>query len=153
MLIWKYLHILSMFLAVALVVGPDLLLYRTARSGEVRAIRTVFGLARPLSLAVPVAFALGLLFGFLAVFAGGFDLFAPWLVIAYVVFAIGALAGAAVVAPWQRKVAAAAATSPEGAPSPALAALLRDRKPTYAMLIDFVTVVGTLFAMVMKPFS
>ena len=37
MLIFKFLHIVSMFLAVGLTVGTELLLHRVANSGDVRA--------------------------------------------------------------------------------------------------------------------
>jgi hypothetical protein len=46
-LILKFLHVGSMFLATALAVGPSVMLYLIARTGEPTAIRRAFGLATP----------------------------------------------------------------------------------------------------------
>lgn len=45
MLIIKFLHIAFMFMAVAVALGPELLLRGIGRSGDVRTIRTGYALA------------------------------------------------------------------------------------------------------------
>ena len=47
-MIWVYLHILTMFAAVGVAFGSEIVLRRTAGTGDVRSIRTAFGLATTL---------------------------------------------------------------------------------------------------------
>ena len=48
MSLFIFLHIITMFLAVAISVGPELVLHQVAQTGDVRAIRAAFGVAKPL---------------------------------------------------------------------------------------------------------
>ncbi len=52
--IFIFLHILTMFIAVALTVGSEQLLRRVAATENVAAIRTTFGAAVPLRRAIPM---------------------------------------------------------------------------------------------------
>ena len=81
MAVWRFLRIVTMILAVGVGVGAELLMHRVARTGDVRVIRSVFGLARPIQRAVPLLFLIGLGFGLVAVAAGSFDFLARWLII------------------------------------------------------------------------
>lgn len=83
MLIFKALHILSMFSAVTILVGEALFYARAIGRRDVAAlaaVRRVMG-GRPV---VGVAFLMGgIAFGLLTALTGGFDFFAGWLIAAY----------------------------------------------------------------------
>src|SRR5680860_1554432 len=97
---FKYLHIASMFFAVALAVSGELVLRAVANSGEVVAIRTVTARVRPLANISTALFLTGVGFGIVAALAGQIDLLAPWLILAYVAF-VGAMAlGITISDPW-----------------------------------------------------
>jgi uncharacterized membrane protein len=152
LIIFKYLHILSMFSAVGLVVGTDLLLHRVADSADVRAIRTTFALFKPINSAIPVMFALGLIFGLITAFTGQMNFLAPWLILSYIVFgltfAVGGIAGR-----WTANMAEAAAASPDDGPSADLTALINQRAPRVTSYLGFLAVIVIVFLMVVKPFS
>ena len=88
---FKYLHIASMFFAVALAVSGELVLRAVANSGEVVAIRTVTARVRPLANISTALFLAGVAFGIVAALTGQIDLLATWLILAYVAF-LGAMA-------------------------------------------------------------
>ena len=83
MRIFVFLHVLTMFFAVAISGGVELFLMRIARTRDARTIRTVFELHQKLVKFVPLSFMLGLAFGVIAIFVNGFNPFAPWLLLAY----------------------------------------------------------------------
>jgi uncharacterized membrane protein len=88
MLIFKLLHILAMFAAVALLVGESTFMAIAIWRGDVRAlaaIRRVLG-GRPVVAAA--IFMVGIGFGVLTVATGGLDFFAGWLIAAYVMVVV-----------------------------------------------------------------
>ncbi len=129
MLAWVFLHLIFLFAAVAVATGTEIIMQRVVRSGDVRVIRTIFSMAKPLGIAVPVLFSIGGIFGIIAAIEIGFGLADPWLIISYVLFAIAMVVGGAVQGPWSEKVAKAAQVSPDDSPSPELQRLLRGKKP------------------------
>ena len=153
MLIFKYLHILAMFSAVGSIIGTEALLHRVARSGDVRATRTAFALARPMNVITPAVFLIGVGFGLLAAITGGIDLLAPWLLLAYLLFGIMFALGGAVQGGWVVRVAEAAAGSDPAHPSSELQRLVHDRTALTAMYVGWILLVAIIFLMVVKPFS
>lgn len=156
MLLFKYLHIVTMFSAVGIAVGSELLLHRVAASGDLVAVRVAFRMAKPLQAAIPLLFLLGLAFGLVAAVTGAFDLLAPWLLIAYAIFVVAMAIGAIVQSPWVNRVAEAASASPStsgGEPSPELTRLLHDPLPRYAMYASWLLIIAIVFVMVVKPFA
>lgn len=151
--IFKYLHIITMFSAVATSVGVEFLLHRVAASGDVRSIRNVFKLAEPFGKAVPILFIVGMLFGLTTAYFKTYNFFANWLLLAYTIFAINLVVGGAISGPWLGRTALAAADSPDDKPSPELEALIHDRNATVAMWVAIVSIISIVFVMVMKPFS
>lgn len=109
MLIFKALHILSMFAAVTLLVGEHLFYAAAVWRRDVRALAAIRRLSvRPFYLAegAPVV-AVGLLlagvvFGLLTALTGGLDLLAGWLIAAYVLMAAILVLGGS---PWVRRLA------------------------------------------------
>jgi hypothetical protein len=86
--VWKVLHIASMFLGVTLLFAYEIVFHRAAHAGRKEAIAAL-GEQRALVEGAGVAVVLlGIVFGLVTAWTGGFDLTAPWLVIAYVLVAI-----------------------------------------------------------------
>lgn len=147
-LLLKFLHVGSMFLATALAVGPSVLLYLIARSGNVDAIRRAFGHTTAVFRAGGAFYGLGLLFGFLAALDGQLDLTAGWLVTAYVfvgvliIFNLG-------FERWTRRIErvvddpAAARTD--------LHAAIAARAPVYALAGMVTLTLLIVYVMVVKP--
>lgn len=142
-----------MFTAVAVALGPELLLRSIGRSGDVRAIRTGYTLAHRLGKAIPPLFFAGLILGLLTAWSGGFNFFAPWLLIAYVLFVIATIVGARFTTPHIAQVAAIAGESPDDSPSSELATVLASNRGDALFVIDALLIVAFVFDMVIKPFS
>lgn len=151
MAVWFiFFHITMMVMGVGVSVGSELLLHRIAQTRDVRAIRTAFVLAKPLGTAPQVLFVFGMIFGLIAAFLGQFNLFAPWLLIAYVLLAIVLLVAGALIVPWSQRIAMAAASSGD-APSKELERLIKDQTARNAMWGTIGLIVLILFDMVIKP--
>jgi hypothetical protein len=151
--IFVFLHIATMFTAVAVTIGPWLLLRRVGRTGDVPAIRRTFAMALPITRFVPPLYVLGAALGVVAIFTNGFDPFQPFLLIAYALFIIATVVGAVVTEPWLKRVAQTAADSPDAAPSPELAAALGDPRMRVIDWFDPLIVLLFIFDMVVKPFG
>ena len=151
-MVWVFLHIITLFAAVAVFFGIDIILHRVARSGDVRAIRNIFGAANPLLPAAPILFVLGGIFGIVAAVDRGFRLSDTWLVIAFIIFPI-ALKPGGTVGSWARNVLQAADSSPGETPSDELKRLIHDQTATYAAWFVGLTMVIIIYVMVVKPFS
>ncbi len=152
-ILFKYLHILTMFSAVGVSFGTSILTRRVSHSGNVNAIKTVFGLAKPLGQAVPILFLIGLAFGLLTAAATPWDFFKPWLLIAYALMAIALGVSGAIVAPWSARVGKATAMNQGDTPSAELQAATADRRIDTAFWITNSVIVLLVFDMVFKPFS
>ena len=150
---FKYLHVVSMFFAVALAVSTELVLRRVATSGDAGTIRTVVPRIRPLGNISTGFFLAGVAFGIVAALTGQINLLAPWLLLSYAAFVGATVLGVLVTDPWAvRLEAAAVATAGEGSPD-ALQAVIADpvaRAGTWALML---LVAVLVFLMVVKPFA
>lgn len=151
--IFKYLHILTMFTAVAVALGPHIIMRRVSRSGNVAAIKTYFGAAKSLGPKVPMLFGIGALFGLLAVWQLGLNFLQPWLIIAYVIVLALFIIGVRLVAPWSMRVGKAAAMNQGDTPSVELQAAVADTAIDKAFWIDVIGIALVLIDMVFKPFG
>jgi hypothetical protein len=151
--IFVFLHVVTMFAAVAISIGPTLVLRRIGQSGDVPAIRRAFALSGPIVRAIPMVFGLGALLGVVAIFVNGFDPFQPFLLIAYALFIIATVVGAVITTPWFKKVTQLAAESPDAAPSPELTAALDDPRARFTDWFDPLIILAFLFDMIIKPFG
>jgi hypothetical protein len=98
MLIFKVLHILSMFAAVTLLVGESTFMAIAIWRGDVRALAAMRRLVGRRPFMSALVFLVGIGFGLLTVATGGLDFFAGWLIAAYVmVVALLAISGLPVV--------------------------------------------------------
>lgn len=151
--LFKYLHVLTMFAAVAAAFVPEIWLHVIARRGDVPGLRGYLPLTAQAGKLIPVLFVIGLVFGLLAAWAGELDFFQPWLIGAYVIFAIAMATGALVGGPWAVRMAEAASESPSDAPSPALTAAIRDQRGVISTTILMLSIIVIVFLMVAKPGS
>jgi hypothetical protein len=149
--LFKYLHILTMFAAVAAAFVPEIWLHVMARRGDVPGLRGYLPLTAQVGKLIPVLFVTGLVFGLLAAWSGELDFFQPWLIGAYVIFAIAMATGALVGGPWAGRMAEAAFESPTDAPSPALLAAIHDRRGVISTAILMTSIIVIVWLMVAKP--
>jgi hypothetical protein len=146
------LHVTLMFAATALAQGPAFLLWRAMRRGDVLAMRGVVDMFQGAGVLVGPLYGLGVVVGLIAVFVGGFDPFAPWLLIAYVLTIIAFVTPQLVTVPRMIRVGAAAHDSPVDAPSPELRTAI-SHATTPVFWVDAVLIVLFIIDMVVKPFS
>lgn len=149
--LFKYLHVLTMFFAVAAALLPEVVLHVIARRGDVAGLRGFLPVAEKAGKATAPIFLLGLAFGLVAALAGQFDLLRPWLLASYVVFAVAMATGALVSGPWAQRVGKAAFASPTDAPSAELQAAVHDRRGVIASAVLMTAIVVIIFLMVAKP--
>jgi predicted integral membrane protein DUF2269 len=150
---FKYLHIVSMFFAVALAVSTEIVLRRVAASGDPVAIRTVVERLRPLGNVATLLFVAGVAFGIVAALTGQINLLAPWLLLAYVAFVAATLIGIFVTDPWTRRLEAAAVATTEGGTADALQDVLADPVARAATWTLMALIAVLVFLMVVKPFA
>jgi len=89
MLIFKALHILSMFSAVALLIGEEVFIALAIWRRDVRGLAAIHRLSgrRVLTYAGAITFMAGIVFGLLTAATGDLDFFSGWLIAAYVLVA------------------------------------------------------------------
>lgn len=144
MFVVLFLHIALMIAAVALTVGPAAVLvvaHRTGRLAEVGPPVARLGVSR---LAVPL-FVLGGLFGLATAFAFGYSLTAPWLLLAYIGFAVAVVVGVRVSAPVAGRLAVAKTGPGE------LASI--GRAVELDLLVNSIILAVLVADMVLKPLS
>ena len=144
-----FLHVLTMFVAVALSGGVDILLVRIARTHDVRSIHAAFEARERFGRFIPLLFGVGLVFGLIAIFVEGFNPFAGWLLLAYPLFVAGILVGALGIGRWAERVRVATASAE--APSAEVLALLDAPSVRYAIAAFWLLIATLVFVMIMKP--
>ncbi len=149
--LFKFLHILTMFIAVSAAVVPEVVLHWVSRSGDVGAIRVVSGIAERLGKLLPVFFVGGAVFGLLAAAMGELDFVQPWLIGAYIIFVIAMATGGAITGPWAGRMAAAASASSDDQPSPELQLVMHEPRALIGSIVLMSSIVVIIFLMVVKP--
>ena len=149
----KFLHIAAMFAAVGVSIGTDLMAHRIADTGDVRSIRTFFAQARQIVKLMPLLFLSGLVLGLVTAWTGSLNLLAPWLVIAYILFALTLALHATIGAAWFRRMEALAIASPDGHASAELLATTHAPGARFLLPYTMIMIVIFVFLMVVKPLS
>lgn len=149
--IFIFLHVLVMFAAVALAYGPAALMVVASRRGDVRSLRAISVTSERLGPAVGMAFALGIVLGFVAIFFHGFDPLQGWLVIGYALVVASLVMTFAFTNPWLKKVQAAAEASPDDTMSPELRAIVQSPRNQALLTVDALLIVALIADMVLKP--
>jgi uncharacterized membrane protein len=152
-LVWKFLHVAAMFLAVAVFVGQGMLSARIVGTGDVHTIRRLIAAEARFQPIGGGMLLLGLIFGFITATSAGFDLTAPWLLISYGLVVIIILTGATYHGPRERKLKELAEASPEDRPSEELSALIAAPSARVVAAVDGLAWLAVVFVMVVKPFS
>ena len=150
MLVFKFLHIVSMFAAVTLLVGGSITFELAARRRDPHLIRQLGKvLSRVEGVGVLLVIA-GVVFGLLTALTGGFDFLDGWLIVAYVLtialFILGPMESV-----FAGRVIKAAEASGDTV-SAELEAQLADRRGLALGLLSVVLYVAIIADMVFKPF-
>ena len=148
--LFKFLHIATMFTAVAGTVFPEVILHLVANTREPRTIATVAHLAERIGKIIPVFFIGGAVFGLLAALTGQLDFTVPWLLATYVLFVLAIVTGILFSDPWVARLRTAAVASGD-APSAELSAVIDEPRAKIASAWLMFTIVAILFLMVFKP--
>jgi uncharacterized membrane protein len=153
--IFKYLHILTMFTAVTLMFGGEVLFHLLRRTDDVRSLRRFVAVVDPVFRIGVGLLTLGVVFGLLAAVTIGWNLAAGWLVLAYVLIALIYLVGFGIGVPYFGRVRAAFRDLPddEGASTPALRRVLDDRRGTFGLVASVVLYAAIIYVMVAKPLA
>jgi hypothetical protein len=149
--IFIFLHVLAMFIAVALAYGPAALLVVATQRKDVRALRAISSTNERVGPLVGIFFGLGIVLGLVSVFVYGFDPLQGWLVIAYVLVVVSLAITFTFTSPWLRKVKEAADASPDDAMSPELEELLSSPRNRALLVLDALLIILLIADMVLKP--
>lgn len=148
--VFKYLHVVTMFFAVALALSGEIVIRRVASTLDPAVIGPTVAKVKPIaSNGATALFLAGLLFGLIAAVTGQFDLLRPWLVASYVAFAVAMAIGITITDPWVARLERAAAAG--AAQSSELAAVVADRRALAGTWVLQGMVALIVFLMVVKP--
>src|SRR6476660_9732294 len=111
-----------MFAAVAVSYGGVFFFIVALRSGNTQPVRAMTSTAKQTARVIPILYVGGGVFGLLAAIIAGYNLLAPWLIIAYVLFVALNIEGAVFTGPAIQKIGEVVSTAPDG-PLPAEAAV------------------------------
>lgn len=142
-----FLHIITMFAVVVIHSGPQILTLAAARMGQPAAVVAIAGMYARTGRAVPPLGILGLLFGIVTGLTGGFNLLAPWLLIAYVLFGLLVVYGGVKSHPYIVSLGEAVR---DGRPNHRE---LLGRRLTVIVAVDALIYVLIIADMVLKPFG
>ncbi len=155
MLIFKALHVLSMFGAVTLLVGEALIYARAVWRSDVPGLAGAHRLVGGRPVIGAALLMAGIVFGLLTALTGGFNFLAGWLIAAYVlVVALLALNAS----PWVQRLPrlgaeAADAEAGRRPPEDVIAAMVAIRNSTMIVVgLNVVLFVAIILDMVLKPF-
>lgn len=146
-----FLHISVMFAGVALAYGGNIYLLAALRGDNSQGVRAMTQAAKAVGKFVPVLFLSAGLFGLLTAIVNGYNLLTPWLIIAYVLFAVLTVLGAGFTAPTIERLGEAVATAPDGALPDGVAVI--KRRYYWIEVFEFGFLFLVIFDMVVKPFS
>jgi len=153
MFVLLFLHITTMIGAIIVSFGSGLVMALARRTGQVSAVRGVAAATQPVGRAIPILYVAGGLLGLLTAIAFGYNLLAPWLVIAYLGWLVLMAVGVAVNRTFAISLDVLLQRTPDGPLSSEIAQLFLEPRVRAATVIDYVVLVAILFDMVVKPFS
>ena len=147
-----FLHVLFAFAAIAFLVVPGAMMEMVAHTRDVPFIRRAFKMGKfhaqvggPLALLAAVV-------GLILAWRSGVTLTAGWLVASYIVFVLIMALGMGYHARREMRIGSLAQASPDGAPTPELAAAINDPLSGPAMWASVLLWILLIWLMVAKPF-
>lgn len=149
--LFTFLHIAAALLAFGTLVIPGIILSRTAKSGDVARIRSVFGSVLPVAKTGAIIINAAGILGVVTAIADGFPLLSGWLVAAYALFIAGMLTGKLYLGPHYGTIYGMAMASPLEAPSPQLLAAIGRRSYPWMHAANWAVWILLLWVMVAKP--
>ncbi len=149
--LFQFLHVITMFGAVASALISEVLLHRIGRTADVPGIRSFMNVMQDGAKLIPVQVILGAIFGVITIVAGQLDPTRPWLVASYVIFVVAMATGATVGARWARGIGEAAFAAQGTERTAELDAAVRDRSGTISSAVLLTSIVVIVFLMVVKP--
>ena len=147
MRIWKFLHILSMFSGVTLLVGGSLFFEAVARSRDAGAIAKVGRAMKRMETIGIISIILGIGFGLAFATAADYDLMDGWLIFAYVMVAL-----LFVIGPIESAMVAKVVEVAESGDQEALDIQVRRETRATLSILSLLIYVALIYDMVMKPF-
>jgi uncharacterized membrane protein len=150
MQVWTFLHILSMFSAITVIVGAELLAITAIRRRDREMLRVYFRIGERADIVGMVLLVLGIVFGLVAAMTIGWDLLSGWLVIAYVLVVLTVVVGFSS-APYLARLKAALPVRDDETADPALDALLRSPRLPLTSAASIVLTALLIADMVFKP--
>jgi hypothetical protein len=151
MLIFKFLHIASMFATVTLIFGSMVFLDLIARRGDVAAYLRLDALVQRTDLVALGLFVSGIVFGVVTAIAGQMDLTASWLVLAYVLVALIVIEGVFITVPRYNHIREVARNSEPEVAGEAIGRLVRDPRHLLLVILVGVLWLSIVYVMVVKP--
>ena len=147
------LHIVSFGFAMALTTGVSILLQAVAAKADARTIHKVFSAAVPMTMVGGTLWLVTGVLGFWLASLYGHSLTAPWLIGAYVAYAVLMVVGFGGHTPWNKKVVALSAADAAAGEtvSPALQAHLHAPAEKIFGLLSALSLLALLYLMVFKP--
>jgi hypothetical protein len=160
--IFKYLHVITMFAAVTLMFGGEVLFHLLRRRGDLHSLRRFLEVVLPVFRIGVGLLTLGVGFGLLAATTIGFSLTAGWLLLAYALIAAIYVVGFGVGVPYFNRVRAALEDAsldaapndqPAGEAGRALRRILDDPRWVFDLVVSVVLYAAIIFVMVAKPLA
>ena len=149
--IFQYLHVISMFGAVAASVFPEVLAHLLVTRRSLAGLQAVMPVFRVLGIAIPGLFLLGVAFGLVTAAVGQLDFFQPWLIASYVVFAAVFVVSGVFGGGWLSRLGQGVASPDEAQARAAIESAAHDRRGLFAAVFGDLGVVVIVFLMVVKP--
>jgi hypothetical protein len=150
-LVFKFLHIASMFAAVTLIFGSIVFLDLLARRADAAAYLRLDELVKRTDIVAIGLFLMGLVFGFATALTGEFDLTASWLILAYVLVAGIFVEGIFITIPRYNHIREVATDSDPKVAGESIARLVRDPRHLGLVAIVAILWLGVIYVMVVKP--
>ena len=147
---WTFLHILSMFGAVTVVVGAEVWANSAMRRGDLGALRAYVRISKRAEAIGGALLLLGIAFGLIAAMTIGWDLTRGWLILAYVLVGLTIIVGA-VNQPFMRQVEAALEANEGDEPGADLTALMSSPRTLIVPVLDVIIIGAIIWDMVFKP--
>jgi len=150
MQLWVFLHILFMFASITLSYGLVAFALISIRQRDVPAMRAYVRMSARVGLLEGILPLAGIAFGLVAAVAGGWDLFADWLVLAYLLIA-ASIVVTVIDRPYLDRFKAALEANAGEEPAGELAVFLDSRRVWVTSLAYLVIVTLLIADMVYKP--